>query len=210
MNSEIILKYYPNLDTKQISQINQLYDLYVFWNKQINVISRKDIDMLYERHILHSFAIAQIIQFLPGSKILDVGTGGGFPGIPLAILFPESSFTLVDAIGKKIKVVNEIIKEAEISNAVGLHIKANQVNEKVDFVISRAVTRLKEFYPWINTKFLKKSQHHLKNGVLYLKGGDLNDEILESGLKDVALHPIKEMFEEAFFETKFVVYFPAQ
>lgn len=210
MNSEIILKYYPNLDTKQISQINQLYDLYVFWNKQINVISRKDIDMLYERHILHSLAIAKIIQFLPGSKILDVGTGGGFPGIPLAILFPESSFTLVDAIGKKIKVVNEIIKEAEISNAVGLHIKANQVNEKVDFVISRAVTRLKEFYPWVNTKFLKNSHHHLKNGVLYLKGGDLNDEILESGLKDVALHPIKEMFEEAFFETKFVVYFPAQ
>ncbi len=210
MNSEIILKYYPNLDTKQISQINQLYDLYVFWNKQINVISRKDIDMLYERHILHSLAIAKIIQFLPGSKILDVGTGGGFPGIPLAILFPESSFTLVDAIGKKIKVVNEIIKEAEISNAVGLHIKANQVNEKVDFVISRAVTRLKEFYPWVNTKFLKNSHHHLKNGVLYLKGGDLNEEILESGLKDVALHPIKEMFEEAFFETKFVVYFPAQ
>lgn len=210
MNSEIILKYYPNLDTKQISQINQLYDLYVFWNKQINVISRKDIDMLYERHILHSLAIAKIIQFLPGSKILDVGTGGGFPGIPLAILFPESSFTLVDAIGKKIKVVNEIIKEAEISNAVGLHIKANQVNEKVDFVISRAVTRLKEFYPWINTKFLKNSHHHLKNGVLYLKGGDLNDEILESGLKDVELHPIKEMFAEAFFETKFVVYFPAQ
>lgn len=210
MNSEIILKYYPNLDTKQIIQINQLYDLYVFWNKQINVISRKDIDMLYERHILHSLAIAKIIQFLPGSKILDVGTGGGFPGIPLAILFPESSFTLVDAIGKKIKVVNEIIKEAEISNAVGLHIKANQVNEKVDFVISRAVTRLKEFYPWVNTKFLKNSHHHLKNGVLYLKGGDLNEEILESGLKDVALHPIKEMFEEAFFETKFVVYFPAQ
>jgi 16S rRNA (guanine527-N7)-methyltransferase len=187
-----------------------LYDLYVFWNAQINVISRKDIDLLYERHILHSLAIAKIYTFLPNSQVLDVGTGGGFPGIPLAILFPDTNFTLVDAIGKKIKVVNAVAESIELKNLTALHCRADQINQKFDFVVSRAVTRLKEFYPWINKKFNINTHKGLKNGVLYLKGGDLSTEIEESGLNRVQLFPIKDFFEEEFFETKYVVYFPAQ
>jgi 16S rRNA (guanine527-N7)-methyltransferase len=210
VTSKIISKYFPELSELQQSQFDQLYDLYVFWNNQINVISRKDIDLLYERHILHSLAIAKIYSFLPKNQVLDVGTGGGFPGIPLAILFPETTFTLVDAIGKKIKVVNHITEGIGLKNLTALHCRADQINQKFDFIVSRAVTSLKEFYPWIKDKFNKKSYGTLKNGVLYLKGGDLDQEIAESGLRDVKLFPIKNYFEEEFFETKFVVYFTAQ
>ncbi|TAH01357.1 MAG: 16S rRNA (guanine(527)-N(7))-methyltransferase RsmG [Sphingobacteriales bacterium] len=210
MTSKIITKYFPLLSQQQIIQFDKLYDLYVFWNAQINVISRKDIDLLYERHILHSLAIAKIHSFLPRTQVLDVGTGGGFPGLPLAILFPEVNFTLVDAIGKKIKVVNAVAEGIEIKNLTALHCRADQIDQKFDFIVSRAVTSLKEFYPWINKKFNITTSKGLKNGVLYLKGGDLSTEIEESGIKRVQLFAIKDFFEEEFFETKYVVYFPAQ
>lgn len=210
MSSEIIYKYFPRLSAKQKEQFDKLFDLYSFWNSQINVISRKDIDLLYERHILHSIGIAKVLSFKAGQNILDVGTGGGFPGIPLAILFPEVQFHLVDSIGKKIKVVNEVAKGIGLQNLKATHSRAEQINDKFDFVVSRAVTQLKDFYPWIRGKFKKDSVSSLKNGVLYLKGGDLDQELAESKLKNIALYPLKDFFEEGFFDTKFVVYVPAQ
>ena len=185
----------------------QLDELYRFWNVRINLISRKDIDQLYLHHILHSLAIAKLISFLPGEKVLDVGTGGGFPGIPLAILFPETNFHLVDSIGKKIKVVQEVSKACSLDNVRASHDRVEQVNEKFHFIVSRAVTRLSDFYPWIKGKFEKESKNTLKNGILYLKGGDLDAEIRESGLK-AELIPLSNYFEEDFFDTKFVVYIP--
>jgi len=205
MTSDNILKYFPNITQKQREQFEQLPALYNFWNNQINVISRKDIDQLYERHVLHSLGIAKIISFLPGEKVLDVGTGGGFPGIPLAILFPETQFYLVDSIGKKIKVVQEVASALGLQNLKAAHLRAEQVDEKFDFVVSRAVTRLKEFYPWVKGKFSKQSKNKLPNGILYLKGGDLEQEIAESGLTVQQYH-LKDYFEEEFFETKQVVY----
>lgn len=210
MNSKIINKYFPLLNEQKIKQFDKLYELYVFWNAKINVISRKDINLLYERHILHSLAIAKIHTFLPGNQVLDVGTGGGFPGIPLAILFPNVHFTLVDAIGKKIKVVNAVADDIELKNLKAIHCRADQIDQKFDFIVSRAVTSLKEFYPWIYQKFNITTHKGLRNGVLYLKGGDLNTEIQQSGLKRVKLFAIKDFFEEEFFDTKYVVYFPAQ
>ena len=210
MTSNIIPHYYPNLTKIQIDQFDQLFELYQLWNAQINVISRKDIDLLYERHILHSLGIAKICEFKPGTNILDVGTGGGFPGIPLAILFPETQFLLVDSIGKKIKVVNEISHAIGLKNLKGIHQRAEQVNQDFDFIVSRAVTQLKDFYPWIKGKFKKQSKHDLKNGVLYLKGGDLEEELKASNLKSITLYPLSKYFAEEFFETRFVVYFPAQ
>jgi 16S rRNA (guanine527-N7)-methyltransferase len=210
VTSELIQKYFPELTSHQIQQFDQLFDLYQNWNAQINVISRKDIDLLYERHILHSLGIAKICEFLPGSQVLDVGTGGGFPGIPLAIIFPETQFLLVDAIGKKIKVVKEVADGIGLKNLKAIHSRAEQVNLNFDFIVSRAVTQLKDFYPWIKGKFNKKSNHTIKNGVLYLKGGDLTEELAASELKNIQLFPLSSQFEEEFFETKFVVYFPAQ
>ena len=210
MTTEIIQKYFPNLNTNQIAQFEALYDLYQHWNAQINVISRKDIDELYERHILHSLGIAKVCDFLPGSHVLDVGTGGGFPGIPLAILFPDTKFLLVDAIGKKIKVVNEIAKAIGLKNITATHQRAEQVPQHFDFIVSRAVTQLKDFYPWVKGKFKKENKHQLPNGVLYLKGGDLNDELVASQLKNIKLFPLSDYFSEEFFITKFVVYFQAQ
>jgi len=210
VTSDIITHYFPELSDLQKEQFSKLDELYRFWNAQINVISRKDIDKLYLHHILHSLAIAKVISFLPGEKILDVGTGGGFPGIPLAILFPETQFHLVDSIGKKIKVVNEVAKGIGLKNLVASHARAEQINDRFDFIISRAVTQLKDFYPWIRGKFNKDSKNVLKNGVLYLKGGDLNEEILQSGLKNVTRYPINDYFTEEFFDTKFVIYFSAQ
>lgn len=205
MTSNKLFTYFPNLTDHQKQQFEQLPELYNFWNNQINVISRKDIDELFERHVLHSLGIAKIMPFLPGEKVLDVGTGGGFPGIPLAILFPATDFYLVDSIGKKIKVVQEVAKAIGLKNVRAAHLRAEQVNEKFDFVVSRAVTRLGEFYPWVRGKFSKDSKNALANGILYLKGGDLQQEITESGLK-VQQYYLKEYFTEEFFETKQVIY----
>lgn len=205
MTSDIIYKYFPLLTTKQYAQIEQLPQLYDLWNSQINVISRKDIDLLYERHVLHSMGIAKVMQFLPGENVFDVGTGGGFPGIPLAILFPETQFHLVDSIGKKIKVVQEVAKTLGLINVKATHERAEQIDEKFDFVVSRAVTQLKDFYPWVRGKFKKESKNALPNGILYLKGGDLEQEIKESGLKVQQYH-LKDYFTEEFFETKQVIY----
>lgn len=210
MTSNIIQKYFPDLNPIQVKQFDQLFELYQHWNAQINVISRKDIDELYERHILHSLGIAKVCQFLPGAQVLDVGTGGGFPGIPLAILFPETQFLLVDAIGKKIKVVNEVASAIGLQNLTAIHSRAEQVKQDFDFIVSRAVTQLKDFYPWIKGKLKKESKHPLTNGILYLKGGDLAEELKASQLKNIKLYPLSEYFSEEFFETKFVVYFPTQ
>jgi len=205
MRSDIITKYFPQLTPHQQSQYEQLFDLYTHWNEQINVVSRKDIDLLFERHVLHSLGIAKVIQFLPGEQVLDVGTGGGFPGIPLAIMFPETQFHLVDSIGKKIKVVQEVASALGLQNVKASHARAEQINEKFDFVVSRAVTQLKDFYPWVKDKFNKASKNTLQNGILYLKGGDLTQEIAESALKTRQFH-LKDYFDEEFFETKQIVY----
>jgi 16S rRNA (guanine527-N7)-methyltransferase len=210
VTSKIIQSYFPNLTEKQIEQFDALFELYQIWNAQINVISRKDIDLLYERHILHSLGIAKVINFVPGTQVLDVGTGGGFPGIPLAILFPDTRFLLVDSIGKKIKVVNEVATVIGLLNLKAVHSRAEQINQNFDFVVSRAVTQLKDFYPWVRGKFLKEQKNDLKNGILYLKGGDLTEELAASELKNIKLFSLTEYFEEEFFETKYVVYFPAQ
>ena len=207
MNADIIFKYFPGLTAVQKSQFNALYDLYHTWNEQINVISRKDIDELYTRHVLHSLGLVQVIKFKPGTKILDVGTGGGFPGIPLAIMFPESDFHLIDSIGKKIKVVQGVAASLNLSNVTAAQIRAEQVTDQYDFVVSRAVTRLKPFYQWVKNKFRNESFNDLPNGILYLKGGDLGEELKEAK-KKCELFNLTDYFEEDFFETKKVVYVP--
>ena len=205
MDAGLISKYFPDLTAQQQQRYAQLADLYTHWNQQINVISRKDMDSLYERHVLHSLGIAKVMGFLPGEQVLDVGTGGGFPGIPLAIMFPETGFHLVDSIGKKIKVVQEVAQALGLQNVKASHMRAEQVPGKFNFVVSRAVTQLKDFYPWVKGKFEKKSGNKLPNGILYLKGGDLEQEIAESGLA-VQQYFLKNYFEEEFFETKQVIY----
>lgn len=203
---QIILKYFPDLSLNQKSNFEKLFELYTFWNNQINVISRKDIDLIYERHVLHSLGIAKVISFRPGTKVLDVGTGGGFPGIPLAILFPETDFFLVDSIGKKIKVVNEISNALNLKNVRAKHCRAEDINEKFHFVVSRAVTEFPVFYSWIKNKFLIQNLNELKNGILYLKGGDLKEEF---GIyyEHAQFYELKNYFKEEFFETKKVVYY---
>ena len=200
-----ITNYFPDLTEEQIQQFTQLEPLYKDWNAQINVISRKDIDELYVKHVLHSLAIAKVIAFKPKTKILDVGTGGGFPGVPLAILFPEVEFVLVDSIGKKIKVVNEVVSRLGLENVKAYHKRAEEIDGQFDFVVTRAVARLKKFIPWIKGKLHPESFNDLKNGVLFLKGGDLAEEIEESN-KKVELYPISDYFAEEFFETKVVLY----
>ncbi len=207
---DILLKYFPDLTEEQKDQFAQLQSLYADWNDKINVISRKDIENIYERHVLHSLGMAKVINFKKGTTLLDVGTGGGFPGIPLAILFPECHFHLVDSIGKKIKVVNAVSESLRLTNVKGEHARAEQIKDEYDFVISRAVTRLVRFYPWIRKNFKPRSKHKLKNGLLYLKGGDLQEELQESRLKKIATHKLSDYFEEEFFETKKVIYLPAQ
>jgi 16S rRNA (guanine527-N7)-methyltransferase len=206
-NSDIIFKYFPDLPDSQKIQFTKLFDLYKDWNEKINVISRKDIDNLYVNHVLHSLSIAKIVSFKPGSKILDVGTGGGFPGIPLAILFPEIQFHLVDSIGKKITVVKNVAEALNLQNVQAEQVRAEQLKGQYDFIVSRAVTRLKEFYGWINRKVKKDSAHELFNGILYLKGGDITDELAELK-KPHQIFEISDYFTEEYFETKKVVYLP--
>jgi 16S rRNA (guanine527-N7)-methyltransferase len=206
-NASIIFKYFPNLTDHQKNQFEKLEPLYREWNEKINVISRKDIDNLFINHVLHSLAIAKIISFKPGANVLDVGTGGGFPGIPLAILFPETNFHLVDSIGKKITVVKNVSEGLGLTNVKADQIRAEEIKAKYDFVVSRAVTRMKEFYGWVRTKAKPKSVHSLDNGILYLKGGDLDEELDE--LKTMyALYSLPDYFEEEFFLTKKVVFIP--
>ena len=206
MNSiQLIQKYFPNLSPVQIENFSRLEELYTTWNNQINVISRKDTENFYERHVLHSLGIAKIMEFKDGSEILDIGTGGGFPGIPLAILFPNCQFTLVDSIGKKIKVVNEVAKALDLKNVQGIHVRAESINEKFDFIVSRAVTAMPVFLTWIDKKFKKENINDLPNGVLYLKGGDLIEE-MSTVKKHYRFHDLNKIFKEDFFETKKVVY----
>ena len=208
MNSDLIQHYFPEITSSQKAQFEALESLYKEWNTQINVISRKDIDELYVRHVLHSLGIAKVMTFKPGANVLDVGTGGGFPGIPLAILFPETNFHLVDSIGKKIKVVKAVAESLGLTNVKAEHIRAEQLTDKYDFVVSRAVTRLKPFYQWVAKKFKKESIHPLVNGILYLKGGDLEEELKESK-KRYKIYDLTDHFKEDFFETKKVVYVPS-
>jgi len=202
---KIITKYFPHLNQKQIELFIKLQPIYAEWNAQINVISRKDFSEFYERHVLHSLAIAKLIRFTPGTKILDVGTGGGFPGIPLAIFFPEVHFHMIDSIGKKIKVVNEVIKTLDLKNTTTEQIRAEQLNDKYDFVVSRAVTRLPEFVPWVRANISQKQKNALPNGIIYLKGGEINEEIKPFG-KAVFVEEISNYFTEEFFETKKIVH----
>jgi 16S rRNA (guanine527-N7)-methyltransferase len=205
--AEIIFHYFPELTALQRRQIEKLQPLYKEWNEKINVISRKDIDNLYVNHVLHSLGIARVTSFRSGAKILDVGTGGGFPGIPLAILFPETQFHLVDSIGKKITVVQHVAEALGLKNVKAEQIRAEQIKGEYDFIVSRAVTRLKEFYGWVHNKVKKESVHSLYNGILYLKGGDLDEEMAELK-KPHQIFELSDYFKEDFFETKKVVYVP--
>ena len=201
-----LIEIFPSLSASQIEKFKNLPILYEDWNSKINVISRKDINFFYERHLLHSLGIAKVVQFLPNAKILDVGTGGGFPGIPLAILFPQTHFFLIDSIGKKIKVVEEVIAALDLKNISVSKIRAENFNQKVDFVVSRAVTKMDIFVPWVKKNIRSTHKHSIKNGILYLKGGDLTQELLKfpkARQFDLAQH-----FNDAFFEMKKVVYVP--
>lgn len=203
---DLILKYFPNLSEVQRLQFEKLYDLYIEWNAKINVVSRKDIDELYLRHVLHSLGIAKVQSFKDGAKILDVGTGGGFPGIPLAILYPKCNFHLVDSINKKLKVVNAIAEVLGLTNVKTTHSRVEAIDDQFDFIVSRAVTAMPAFVGWVKTKVKKKSEHELKNGILYLKGGDLSEEL--QAFSKATLYPLTDYFEESFFETKKVVHLP--
>lgn len=203
MSLELILQYFPNITSEQKKQFAELEVLYKDWNEKINVISRKDTDSLYEKHILHSLGIAKVMQFADGTKVLDIGTGGGFPGIPLAILFPNVQFTLVDSIGKKITVVKGVAESLGLKNVTAHHMRAEQLKEKFHFVVSRAVTQMPVFLTWLRGKFEKEQFNPKHNGVLYLKGGDLAEEL--AGLK-AEIFNLKNYFEGEFFDTKKVVY----
>lgn len=201
-----ILKYFPDLTSKQIEQFTQMEELYKDWNLKINVVSRKDIDELYLRHVLHSLGIAKVMSFVPGAKVLDVGTGGGFPGIPLAIMFPETQFHLVDSIGKKIKVVDEVVEGLGLTNVKTSHERVEKIKDKYDFIVSRAVAQMETFVRWVKKKTHENHQHAFANGILYLKGGDLSEELAD--FPEAEIIPLKEVFDEDFFETKSVVYLP--
>jgi len=206
MGPELIFKYFRTLDESQKERFRALEGLYRDWNSKINLVSRKDIDELYLRHVLHSLAIAKIQAFNEGAEILDVGTGGGFPGIPLAILFPHANFTLVDAIGKKIKVVDEVVEGLGLENVSTVHARVEELSGSYDFIVSRAVAAMPTFVHWTRGKIKKDSAHERKNGILYLKGGDLEEELKEYA--SVQVFELKEHFQEEFFETKKVVYLP--
>lgn len=206
MNADTIFEYFTNLDTTQKEHFVKLEELYQDWNQKINVVSRKDIDELYLRHVLHSLGIAKIQEFLPGSQILDVGTGGGFPGIPLAVLFPEVHFTLVDAIGKKIKVVDEVVAGLGLQNVTTRHGRVEEMDQQYDFIVSRAVAAMPTFVHWVKGRIKKESAHERRNGILYLKGGDLEEELRD--YKTVEIYEMSQLFNDPFFETKKVVYLP--
>ena len=201
---EIIHKYFKDLTAIQIEQFSKLQELYKDWNLKINVVSRKDIDELYLRHVLHSLAIAKVVQFKSGSKVLDVGTGGGFPGIPLAILFPETQFHLVDSIGKKIKVVNEVTEGLGLTNVKTTNGRVEEVKDTYDFIVSRAVAHMETFVRWTRGRITKKQNHDLKNGILYLKGGDLSEEL--KLYTSATIYDLTDYFEEDFYETKKIVH----
>lgn len=203
---ELILKYFPNLTASQKAQFELLQELYHNWNLKINVVSRKDVNELYLRHVLHSLAIARVQSFLPSSRVLDVGTGGGFPGIPLAILFPETRFHLVDSIGKKTKVVDEVVAGLGIKNVKTTNDRVENIKSSYDFIVSRAVAAMPTFVHWVEGKIAKQNRHDRKNGILYLKGGDLTEELQDFPKAEIFF--ITDYFEEEFFETKKVVYLP--
>ncbi|CAZ94820.1 16S rRNA (guanine(527)-N(7))-methyltransferase RsmG [Zobellia galactanivorans] len=206
MTAELVFKYFPNLSELQQKRFILLEELYKDWNQKINVVSRKDIDELYLRHVLHSTGIAKVQQFNDGASVLDVGTGGGFPGVPLAILFPEVQFTLVDSIGKKIKVVEEVVQGLGIDNVRTINARVEETKEQHDFIVSRAVAAMPTFVHWVKGRIKKDSLHERRNGILYLKGGDLSEEL--EGYKSVETYDLTDYFEESFFETKKVVYLP--
>ncbi|ULC60436.1 16S rRNA (guanine(527)-N(7))-methyltransferase RsmG [Flaviramulus sp. BrNp1-15] len=203
---DLILKYFPNLTEDQIYKFKQLESLYQDWNLKINVVSRKDIDELYLRHVLHSLGIAKVMPFKAGSKILDVGTGGGFPGVPLAILFPECSFHLVDSIAKKLKVVNEVVEGLGLTNIKTTHSRVEDINDTYDFIVSRAVAAMPTFVHWVKGKIAKQQNNELKNGILYLKGGDLTEELKD--YRTATIYNLSDYFTEDFYETKKVVHLP--
>ena len=203
---ELIQKYFKNLTENQVNQFSKLQELYEDWNLKINVVSRKDIDELYLRHVLHSLGIAKVMEFKPNAKVMDVGTGGGFPGIPLAILFPETQFHLVDSIGKKIKVVDEVVAGLGLQNVKTTHGRVEEVKDTYDFIVSRAVAQMETFVRWTKGKISKPQNHKLKNGILYLKGGDLTEELQK--YTSATIYDLPNYFNEPFFETKKVVHLP--
>ncbi len=204
---DIIRQYFPELNSSQLEKIESLKGLYLDWNAKINVISRKDTNNFYTHHVLHSLAIAKVIGFNNEAKILDVGTGGGFPGIPLAIYFQNTSFTLIDSIGKKIKVVKEISNALDLNNVKAYHKRAEEQKDKYDFIISRAVTHLSKFCPWISKNIKNQNNHSIKNGIIYLKGGDIKEELKSVSKQfNAKIHPIKKFYEEDFFDTKLVLH----
>lgn len=205
---KLIQKYFPDLNQDQIQKFAALNNLYQDWNLKINVVSRKDIDELYIRHVLHSLGIAKVQNFNSGAKILDVGTGGGFPGIPLAILFPETNFHLVDSIGKKIKVVDEVVEGLNLTNIKTTNSRVEEITGSYDFIVSRAVAAMPTFVHWVKGKISKTNAHERKNGILYLKGGDLTEELKD--YRNAKIFPLNNYFEEEFFEMKKVVYLPVK
>jgi len=204
---DIIKKYFPNLTEKQRVQFAQLQDLYAHWNAQINVISRKDIDNLYLNHVLHSLSVAKLLSFKNQTVVLDVGTGGGFPGIPLAILFPHAIFHLVDSVGKKVKVAQNVADELELENVECTQIRAEELKDEYDFIVSRAVTALPEFYKWVSNRISKTAFNDISNGILYLKGGDISQELKPLPRK-ATVYPISDWFEEEYFQEKYIIHIP--
>jgi 16S rRNA (guanine527-N7)-methyltransferase len=205
--TELISSYFPGLSETQLEQFDRLGELYADWNSKINVISRKDMEHFYVHHVLHSLGIAKVMEFQPETRVLDIGTGGGFPGIPLAILFPETHFHLVDSIGKKISVVKDVVKQLKLTNVEAQQARAEELVRKYDFVISRAVTRMANFYPWVKDKIRKEDFNEFQNGILYLKGGDVDEEMDELDKSYVVYH-LDDYFKEDYFETKKVIYLP--
>ncbi|WCO01093.1 16S rRNA (guanine(527)-N(7))-methyltransferase RsmG [Psychroserpens ponticola] len=203
---QLLKQYFPDLTDIQLQQFELLETLYKDWNLKINVVSRKDIDELYLRHVLHSLGIAKVTSFLPDSKVLDVGTGGGFPGIPLAILYPETQFHLVDSIAKKLKVVNEVVEGLGLTNVKTTHDRVENIDDQFDFIVSRAVAVMPTFVHWVKGKIAKEQKHELKNGILYLKGGDLTEEL--ETYRTATIYNLSDYYREDFFDTKKVVHLP--